>query len=287
MAVLDVTALRDALEASGVSAELIPETIKRVTHPPLSLHISTSDDPFELAFDRDDAARMLYLEERKPDPAVRWTMLSPAERKRAKRLWDWAVGPDGLNVVPQGRPPVVDTALVIYCTRVICEASGRPKFRTSRPPDGGAPGGPMWRALTEALPLAMSHFRRLRGEPAITSSDILRHAETILETVKVIGSKRFKDLCEKFGLGVSAADVASDNTGPVESFFREGGATAADVACLRIRSIGQAAKLTVRSAGNGCPVFAWKHSAEGARAPPVRKNMPRVVPPGVSDSDAK
>src|SRR5262249_28646997 len=156
----------------------------------LSLHISTSDDPFELAFDRDDAARMLYLEERKPDPAVRWTMLSPAERKRAKRLWDWAVGPDGPNVVPQGRPPVVDTALVIYCTRVICEASGRPKFRTSRPPDGGAPGGPMWRALTEALPLAMSHFRRLRGEPAITSSDILRHAETILETVKVIGSKR-------------------------------------------------------------------------------------------------
>ena len=59
------------------------------------------------------------------------------------------------------------------------------------------------------------------------------------------------------------------------------------ISCLRIRSIGQAAKLTVRSAGNGCPVFAWKHSAEGAGASPVRKNMPRVVPPGVSDSDAQ
>ena len=144
MAVLDVTALQRALEACNVSAELIPETIKRLTHPPLSLHISASDDPkIELGFDRDDSARMLFLNEGKPDPKVRWTMLSPAERKRAKRLWNWAVNkPDCLNIAPQGRPSVVDTALVIYCVRVICEASGRQKFRTSRPPDGGAPRGP-------------------------------------------------------------------------------------------------------------------------------------------------
>jgi hypothetical protein len=36
---------------------------------------------------------------------------------------------------------------------------------------------------------------------------------------------------------------------------------------LKIRSIGEAANLTVKSAGNGCPVFALD---KGAAAPPVR-----------------
>ena len=42
-----------------------------------------------------------------------------------------------------------------------------------------------------------------------------------------------------------------------------------DVLSLRIRTIGKGARLTVKTAGSGCPVFAL---AEGAPAPLVRKS---------------
>jgi hypothetical protein len=46
-----------------------------------------------------------------------------------------------------------------------------------------------------------------------------------------------------------------------------------DVLSLRIRTIGEGARLTVKTAGNGQPVFAL---AEGAGAPPVRKTTRQV-----------
>ena len=41
-----------------------------------------------------------------------------------------------------------------------------------------------------------------------------------------------------------------------------------EVLSLVVRTIGEGARLTVKTAGNGCPIFA---PAEGAAAPPVRK----------------
>jgi hypothetical protein len=46
-----------------------------------------------------------------------------------------------------------------------------------------------------------------------------------------------------------------------------------DVLSLRVRTIGEGARLTVKTAGNGQPVFAL---AEGAAAPPVRKTTRQV-----------
>jgi hypothetical protein len=40
-----------------------------------------------------------------------------------------------------------------------------------------------------------------------------------------------------------------------------------DTLCLRVRSIGEAARLKVASAGNGCPVFRW--ADKGVTASPI------------------
>ena len=78
------------------------------------------------------AARMLRLNERQPDPEATWKALTRAERKRARNLWDFALDA-GFDSAPQGRPFVIDSALVLYCSRVIAEACGKPKFQFSRP----------------------------------------------------------------------------------------------------------------------------------------------------------
>jgi hypothetical protein len=157
MTVLDVTSLWYALDACGVSADRIPQTIEWLTRPPLSFHLSFLDNAVA-AFDTDGAAQMLRLMEGTPELEATWATLTSAERKRARRGWEMA---------PRGRPPVIDPALVIYCARVICEASGRQQFRFSRPATGGKAGGPMWRALMEALPRALSHLSSQFGEPVI------------------------------------------------------------------------------------------------------------------------
>lgn len=43
-----------------------------------------------------------------------------------------------------------------------------------------------------------------------------------------------------------------------------------DMLALRVRSIGEGARLTVKTAGNGAPVFARECTQGGATAPPVR-----------------
>jgi len=178
MAVLDVPALRYALEKSGVRAELIPQTITQLTLPPISLRVSASDYPeiesaikSRVKFDRNLAARMFRLNAGRPDPEVTWTKLTPLERKRAKRLWHWAVyGPDSLTTGMQSRPPKIDSSLVLYCMRVICEASGQSRFKFRRPEGGGPPGGPMWRALAEVLP----EFKRDSIAEIVTTVPISR-----------------------------------------------------------------------------------------------------------------
>jgi hypothetical protein len=216
----DLQPLFHALAESGVGNRLILQTVARLTQPPESLHIPTSDRT-ELAnsvlktivgFDEDMAARMLRLDEGAPDAAATWKGLTRAERKRAKHRWDWALDA-GLDTAPQGRPPAIDSALVIYCARVLAEACGKQAFKFSRPTDGGAPYGPMWRALMLALPMARESLAS--GAPVsvgtastTASTENSDHAETVAEIVTAARSSKFTAKCCDLGLGATANDVA-------------------------------------------------------------------------------
>jgi hypothetical protein len=153
------------------------------------------------------AARMLRLDERKADPNTTWNALSHAERKRAKRLWAWALD-TGLDTTPQGRPHEIDAALVIYCSRVVTEGCGQSHFKFSRPANGGAPGGPMWRALMAALPLAELFLARADGAPARGSQDTNTRTEAVADILKTARSKEFHAFCQESGIGADANDVA-------------------------------------------------------------------------------
>ena len=142
---------------------------------------------------------MIRLHERHPDPNATWKDLTPAERKRAKRLKDWVLDAS-LDISPQGRPADVDGALVLYCARLIGEACRRP-FRFSRPGDGDAPGGPMWRALIAALEIAQSHLMRVEDPTAQASTQGSSHAEAIAAIVKTTRTKRFAEKCRWLGIG--------------------------------------------------------------------------------------
>jgi hypothetical protein len=156
------------------------------------------------------AARLLSVEENRPDPDATWKSLSRAGRKRARRLCDWLARDHGLSATPQGRRPLIDAALVLYCIRVLCEASGRPRFKFSRPPAEGLFGGPMWRALNEALPLAQQFLAVRFGTPAIPRNKIDHHAEAIAGIAKLTRSRRFEKWCRRLGLGPRADDVATN-----------------------------------------------------------------------------
>jgi hypothetical protein len=250
----DLGPLHRALTECRVAPDQIPHVAIRLSRPPLSLGQLTTNDPAPLLFggstttdpaifsdmeiqigieveaglvgmkphefDGDMAARMLRLSEGRPDPNITWKMLSRAERKRAKRLWDWVGRAHGLSVTPQGRPPVVDPALVLYCTRVLCEATGRHRFGFSR--IGGAFGGPMWRALIEALRLAQS-FLAYRFTPApgrISTKErdprIDSHLEAIAEVVRATRSKRFSKFCQLQG----GFELTSEGVARSPSMFR-------------------------------------------------------------------
>ena len=195
---MPLAALHRALAECGIDTEKIPSTAERLTNPPKSFFISSWDPPgtesatrSEVGFDPDMAARTLRLNEGKYDPKATWKSLTRSERKRAERVWNSMLAPDELNVTPQGRPSEIDSALVLYCTRVLREASGRARFEFMRPMGGGAPGGPMWRALIEALP-----------------PEFKEHAETIAEIVTATRSPKFVKWCREFGLKQASSDVA-------------------------------------------------------------------------------
>jgi hypothetical protein len=222
----DLGPLHRALAECGIAAEQIDQVAKQLTRPPLSIGRTTSDDRaadatiqlsggrhrkvknIEHPFDGDAAARMLRLNEGKPDPDAKWGTLSRAERKRAKRLWDWFGKPHGLSVTPTGRPPAIDPALVIFLTRVLCEATGGLRFPFSR--------GPMWRALIEALPLAQSFLAYRFGMPATGRTGTTRrdlrvssHLEGIAEVIRATRSTTFNNLCKMLELVPSSDDVAA------------------------------------------------------------------------------
>jgi hypothetical protein len=190
-------ALYRALAECGIAPEKILHTAERLTSLPKSFHLSSWDPPgtesairLAVGFDRDAAARMLRLNEGRPDPEVSWTNLTRSERKRAESLWNGALKPDELN--PRGRPAKIDSALVLYCVRVLCEASGNARFKFSRPPMlRGAPAGPMWRALIEALP-----------------PEYKDHAETIAEIVDDTRAMKFERSCQTLGLNLASSDIA-------------------------------------------------------------------------------
>jgi hypothetical protein len=156
-------------------------------------------------------ARMLRLNKGQPDPGATWEALSRAERKRAVRLSDWTTKAHGLSVTPQGRPPLVDPALVIYCIRVLCEATGEPEFKFSRV--SGVISGPMWCALIQALPLAQLFLNRRMEQPPIRRDSTKNpdhrkvHPEAIAEIIRVARSEPFKTLGQQLGLGPAAWDV--------------------------------------------------------------------------------
>jgi hypothetical protein len=200
IAVPDLGPLHRALAECGIDGAEIPEVARRLIRPPLTLR----PDPTRLrGFDGDIAARLLRLDENCPDPQAKWKALSRAERKQAKRLWDWLGRDHGLSATPKGRPPKIDAVLVLYCIQSLCEATRQPHFKFSRPAGGGAPGGPMWRALNEALPIAQQ-FLALRFWTPIPNCD----AEAIAEIAKLTRSKRFEKWCQRLWLGAKSDDVA-------------------------------------------------------------------------------
>jgi len=174
-------ALYRELAACRVPADKIQETAVRLVRPPVSIGFLTLSEHATGAieknfrpFDGDTAARMFRT-------GAKWKTLTRAERKRSKRLWDWTGRDHALRVTPRGRPAKIDPALVVYCMRVLCEASNR-KFRWSRGEDG-RPEGPMWRALIEALPLAQKFLAQRFDTLAIARHHIDRHAETVANIV--------------------------------------------------------------------------------------------------------
>jgi hypothetical protein len=226
--------LHRVLAQCGIDPQKISQIVERLSNPPLSFHISSWDcDPPETAsqilnvvgFDRDQAARMLRLDEGKPDPEITWAKLSRSERKRAEHRWKWALEPDELGVAPQGVPPKIDSALVLWCSRVLADGIGQPHLAFSRPvwldakdrERSGPPTGPEWRALLAALKVAqVSIDRMVQGYAgAAVQIDDPRHAESIAQIVKLDRktedrrAEMFAKTCHSFGLGSTADDVAN------------------------------------------------------------------------------
>jgi hypothetical protein len=238
--------LYDAIAEFILDVEQSLQAARRLTRPPLALGQNIAGDPeketgafhlYKLAkmrrgFDGNTAAYLLRLQEGQATPEIRWGMLSRAEKARAKRLWNWIGETHGLKSTPQGRPPVMDTALVLYCMCILSEFSGRRRFRYRRPKEGGAPGGPMWRALVAALPLAQI-FLALRfrttvnipdeiagpvrqfcrnfkcvGDVTVVTHSTGKFAANITDIVKLSRSPQFKESCRDLHLRFDSDDIA-------------------------------------------------------------------------------
>jgi hypothetical protein len=159
-----------------------------------------------------------------------WNSLSPSEQKQAKRRWLELMAPDDLGVVGRGRPPLIDSALVLWSSRVLAEALGQPHLKVTRPVEtdalgvehSGPPTGPEFRALVAALNIVNAYLIRkiialgiLDVTSPVDDFDEPRHAEAIAQIIKSdrdLGKGRsatiFSDICRKNGLGRTAAQVA-------------------------------------------------------------------------------
>jgi hypothetical protein len=206
--------LHDALEKYGVPNNAIPKIVSRL------LLFRPLFKTMRGEFDEDMAARVLRLAEGRPDPTAQWSTLSSAERQRAKRGWN-ALGrtriehyrakraPTSMGPSRAGRPTLIDPALVLYCSRVLCEANGKTDFPFSRNLKGH-PVGPMWQALLAIFPLMQSYVAVRSDMAVIAPHSIDDHAEAIANDIKLGRLKIFRDLCEKLGLGPTAEDVATN-----------------------------------------------------------------------------
>jgi hypothetical protein len=205
--------LRELTQCGIRNGYVLLQTITRLTEPPASLEIpawSLTEAANALlkeivGFDCDAAARMFRLDQRQHNSDAKWKDLSRAERKRARRLWTWAIE-SSLDTAPQGRPNKIDPALVLYCAYVIAEGCGKPHLRFSRPTLGGAPCGPMWRALMTALPLAYSFLdlgRRAEDVHAFSA-----RAEAVVDILKTGRSKEFKAYCRDSGIVMTSDCIA-------------------------------------------------------------------------------
>jgi hypothetical protein len=219
----DLNSLYEVISKLSIAHEQISAVVQRLIRPPLSLGQNLAPDPeaflnstVEISaqsglvlkrriFDPHAAVALLRLENRYLAPEVTWKMLSRAERKSAKLLWDFSGKSHGLNVTQRGHPTAIDPALVLYCVRVLCEASGKAKFQFKRPMNGGPPGGPMWRALLAALPMAQLFLAQRFGTPVI---DFTRHAESLAEIVHLTCTPHFKERPEELAFGDEPDDVA-------------------------------------------------------------------------------
>jgi hypothetical protein len=207
--------LFDALVKCGIdSHRVLAQAFLRLTEPPESFYQPPSDRvdlmnsliEATVDFDGEIAARMLRLGEVGLTSGATWKDLTRAERKRAKKQWKWILDA-GLEVAPQGRPAVIDGALVVYCARIIAEACKETVFKFTRPTDGGPPSGKRWHVLMAAVPLAQSFLLRGDGTPAVSlRRPINKHA--VAEIVTTMRSPRFDACCLELAVGKTARDVA-------------------------------------------------------------------------------
>ena len=198
------------------SHRVLAQTMDRLGAPPRSLclappngvqvanEILKSAVVFDSKADGDMAARMLQSEQQ--DTPLNWRNLSSAEKKRARRRWDGLLDVR-LEATAPGRPAEIDGALVVYCAQTIAAACGTTQFKFSRPPAGGTPRGPMFRALMAALPLAQSRLvRAANGTAASDPCEINNHPEAVAEIVNITRSREFQVCCRELGIGTR--DVA-------------------------------------------------------------------------------
>jgi hypothetical protein len=164
--------------------------------------------PFTLrrrTFDQETAAILKRL-----DPSPIGTKSERARYMQAKRFWEWAGKAHGLSISQRGRTPEIDPALVLYCYRILLDATGASKIAIGRPHGGGAikTNDPLWRVLIEALPFAQRFLELRFGAPArrpqpksgLKTSRKAHRYEAIAEILLTARSKHFEVACRKCGI---------------------------------------------------------------------------------------
>jgi hypothetical protein len=124
----------------------------------------------------------------------------------------------------------------------------------------------------------------LRGKPILHANDLVTQISPV--RAEIIGS----DTATALGISVKAyapvlelcralISAGIDPSAPLEAYR---GA----ILCLRVRTIGEGARVTVRTAGNGSPIFALEGPVGGAGASPTRQTRPAGAEQGADAADA-
>src|SRR5689334_11686532 len=89
-------------------------------------------------------------------------------------------------------------------TKTGTEGCGKSHFKFSRPPEAGAPYGPMWRALMAALPVAHAFLDRAECDPRSLWGGIGNRAEAVADILIIARSREFQRCCKELDLGSKA-----------------------------------------------------------------------------------